>query len=82
MNNEISHRCQQLLDHNKNHSHEVVSIRKRIKSEGCDKTLGYDKWSLYNRIENWDSDTTYMNRVCRINVCPFCREVMDNERSE
>lgn len=30
------------------------------------------QWHLYERIEDWDYDVTYMSRVARIRYCPWC----------
>jgi len=72
-----THRCKQILEHNINNSHETISIRKVTNSDDSDNYLGYDKWSLYVLHTDYDWDSTTLRRICRINICPICGEILE-----
>lgn len=74
--NFISHRCNELLEYNKNTSTKVC-IRKVVKPDVVDKTLHKDGWCLYCTEDDMDYDVVHLIEVGEIKYCPYCKEELN-----
>jgi len=71
MNDYMSHRCKELMSHNKD-NYKPVCIRKIINSKGVDIQLNYDKWNLYHLECDSEYGDYFMNSAGVITYCPYC----------
>ena len=73
-----THRCEQLLENNKDPYKSTIAIR-----YGSRSGYPYDKegnqWWLDELNIDFDYDATWMSPVCRIVYCPLCGEKLKTD---
>ena len=63
-----THRCEGSL-------RALCSIRRYQDWRGYYRMFRCDgRWHLYQRVTDWDCDSTYMSHVAAIRFCPWCGE--------
>lgn len=74
-----THRCKELLEYNKNNQSTPVSIRYGKWFDNFNYKNDYLSWSLSRLMWNdEDWDIQYMQKMCRIEYCPFCGKKLEN----
>ena len=51
----------------------TVTHRCKVSLEN-ETPIRYEKgnWELFNVYRDWDYDTIYLRKICKIEYCPFC----------